>query len=187
MPQKLLDIFNDKTDPRERFKKLSSCGYQGQDLDAAESFTIYPNSVRVPDGEGLARSMESPSHVDAATRLYTGIAFSEATKRGISVQRISITTDREIHDFGKAKVADHNKNFPEKKRAYLGYVVGLCSVFRNAKSHEGLRLFGVFSTPEPEIPAHADIFVVLKPGPAEKLAIQRVFHDAFNLDELITP
>jgi hypothetical protein len=188
MPQRLIDIFDlESTPAAERFKKLSACGYQGGELQAAELYKIFQNSSAIPDDEGLARAMESPSHVNPATRLFTDIAFSEAIKRGISVQRVSLTTSEKIHEFGREKIRVHNERNPTKPRQYMGYVVGLCGVFRNAQSTDGRRLFGVFSTPEPTIQAHADIFVVIKPDPAEKLAIQRVFHDAFNMSRLVAP
>lgn len=188
MPQRLTAIFDLEITPAaDRFKKISACGFQGADLQAAELFKIFDMSSAIPDGEGLARAMESPSHVNPATRLFTDIAFSEAIKRGISVQRVSLTTNEKIHEFGVEKIRAHNDRNPTKTRDYMGYVVGLCGVFRNAQSTEGRRLFGVFSTPEPTIQAHADIFVVIKPDPAEKLAIQRVFHDAFNMNRLVTP
>lgn len=188
MPQRLTEIFDlGVTQAADRFKKISACGFQGAELQAAELFKIFEISSAIPDDEGLARAMESPSHVNPATRLFTDIAFSEAIKRGISVQRVSMTTNEKIHEFGVEKIRTYNEMNPTKPRSYMGYVVGLCGVFRNAQSTEGRRLFGIFSTPEPAIQAHADIFVVIKPDPAEKLAIQRVFHDAFNMDRLVTP
>lgn len=189
MPQRLTSIFNvDITSPADRHKEISSCGFQGDALLAAEEYKILPASSPISLDDELARAMESPSHVDPAIREFTAIAFNEATKRGISVQKVALTSPEQIHAFGFQKVANFNSGKSEDKyRTYLGYVTSLCSVFREATTPDGRRLFGVFSTPEPETESHVDIFVVIRPGPEEKLAIQRVFHDAFNLERLVTP
>ncbi|MBA1209812.1 hypothetical protein [Pseudomonas fulva] len=188
MPDRLSAVFDRaKTDPIDRHKKIRSFEYQGSILEAAEVVEILPGGKKVEDQEDLARIMESPSHVDPETGLFKTIAFDEATRRGLSVQRDSMTTPDTIHLAGNSKVNTHNGKEGVTKRAYVGYVLSACSAFREAISPEpnGRRLFGVFSTPEDGELSHADVFVVVKPTPIEKLAIQRVFHEAFNLSKLI--
>lgn len=189
MPERLIKIFNEMQTPSaERFRELEACMFQGESLEAAEEFPICDGSSRVPDSEGLARAMESPSHVKPVEMEFSGGAFLEATKRGISVQQVSKTSPQAIHEFGKNKVAAFNDGKPEeKKRTYLGYVVGLCSLFRDAKLPDNRRIFAVFSTPLPDTISHADIFVIVTPGREEKAAIQQVFWDAFDLKRLISP
>lgn len=189
MPQRLLKIFDESiTSAGDRFSQIAGCDYQGEELNAAEDFRIYEDSERVPDGEQLARAMESPSHVQANVLEFTLGAFQEATKRGVSVQQLSKTTERQVHAFGALKVDNFNIGKAEdKKRTYLGYVSGLCSTFREAQLPDGRRLFAVFSTPLHDTKSHADIFVVVKAGREEKAAIQHVFWDAFNLKNLVTP
>ncbi|WGV21948.1 hypothetical protein QIY50_07040 [Pseudomonas putida] len=189
MPERLSEIFDEeKTPSANRYKSLVACNYVDDALLAAEEYRIYETSSRVADGELLARAMESPSHVKAQESEFTEGAFSEATKRGISVQQLSLTTPEKIHVFGAEKVTKFNEGKPEdKKRSYLGYVAGLCSYFREAKTPDGRRIFAVFSTPLEETPSHADIFVIIPAGREEKAAIQHHFRDAFDLSRLVAP
>lgn len=189
MPERLKDIFDEEKTPSEnRYKSIVACNYMDDTLLAAEEYPIYEASSRVPDGEHLARAMESPSHVKAQEREFTDGAFSEATKRGISVQLLSLTSSEEIHRFGHEKVEKFNIGKPdEKKRTYVGYVAGLCSYFREAKMPDGKRIFAVFSTPLSETPSHADIFVVIPTGREVKAAIQHHFWDGFDLAGLVAP
>lgn len=182
MPQRLTKIFDERLTPvDERYAHISECSYQGTDLDSAERFEICEGSSYIEAHELLARVMERPSHVKADVMEFTGGAFLEARKRGLSVQQSSLTRPEEIHLFGSEKAK-------EKNREYLGFVEGLCSLFRNAFSPtDGRRLFGVFSTPLAENPSHADIFVIVVPNKGEKAAIQQVFYDAFNLASLQEP
>lgn len=186
MPQRLTKIFDDAlTLPAERHRELAACSYQGDSLAAAEEYPLCAGSTHVTDDEHLARAMESPSHVKAQELEFTQGAFLEATKRGVSVQRLSATTPDEIHKFGNDKVARFNVGKPEDKcRTYLGYVAGLCSMFRTAQYNDQ-RLFAVFSTPLPDTPSHADIFVIVQAGREEKAAIQQTFWDAFDLKNLV--
>ncbi|WP_143524235.1 hypothetical protein [Pseudomonas sp. 382] len=187
MPERLTEIFDLAITPSlERHAKIAACQYASPILEAAEEFRIFSESSSIANTEGLARILESPNAVEPDTGKYTASAFMEATRRGISTQRIGMTTERAIHEFGETRVSAHNEKSPEKPRTYLGYTVGIVSMFRSATAPDGRRLFGVFSTPEPEL-EHADIFVVVKPDKALKMAIQRVFYDAFKIEQAIIP
>lgn len=187
MPQRLTEIFDlEKTPSEDRFNRIAACEYVVPVLIHAEDFKIFESSTPIGNGESLARILESPNGVDPKTGTYAASAFMEATKRGISTQRTGMTTSSTIHEFGISKMENHNNAYPERPRTYLGFTVGETSLFRNAVAPDGRRLFGVFSTPEPEA-AHADIFVVVKPDKGLKLAIQRVFYDAFRVETMISP
>lgn len=187
MPHRLTEIFDlEKTPSEDRFNRIAACEYVVPVLIHAENYKIFETSTPIQDSENLARILESPNGVDPKTGTYAASAFMEATKRGISTQRTGMTTSSTIHEFGKSKMESHNSAHPEKPRTYLGYTVGETSLFRNATAPDGRRLFGVFSTPEPEA-AHADIFVVIKPDKGLKLAIQRVFYDAFKVEAMTIP
>jgi hypothetical protein len=187
MPHRLTDIFDlEKTPSEDRFNRIAACEYLVPVLIDAENYKIFETSTPIENSECLARVLESPNGVDLKTGTYSASAFMEATKRGISTQRTGMTTSATIHEFGKFKMDSHNIAYPAKPRTYLGYTVGETSLFRNATAPDGRRLFGVFSTPEPEV-AHADIFVVVKPDKGLKLAIQRVFYDAFKIEAMVTP
>ncbi|MEE4947093.1 hypothetical protein PS689_00577 [Pseudomonas fluorescens] len=187
MPGRLIEIFDEsKTKVEDRYKKIASCEYQGVTLSSAENLILRDSAEPVGADDALARVIESPSHADSEAKLYTAQAFAEAFKRGLSVQQLKLTTPKEVHTFGTGKVETFNAKKPtEKHRSYLGYVWSICSVFREAESPSGERLFGVFSTPEPGIPSHADVFVIVKLEPAEKLAVQGRFHDFFKLTSLV--
>ncbi|WP_426143190.1 hypothetical protein [Pseudomonas sp. DWP3-1-2] len=148
-------------------------------MNDAEGYPVVSGSEKVGDSEYLARVLEDPSHVDGLLEFTKG-AFVEASQRGVSVQRYSMTTDESIHRFGFNKVALHNERYPEKKRIYAGYAIALCSSFREAEYPEGQRLFGVFATPMEDVPSHADIFVVVSPSKVQKAFIQNVFFEAFS-------
>ncbi len=186
MPQDLVKIFDENlVDPKERHHKLVEHSFDPSGLRDAESTTIGGKCPPVSDEELLARVLEDPSHISASTMEFSRGAFIEATQRGISVQRYTMTSDIEIHAFGSSKTELHNGKYPEKRRMYIGFVNGLCSLFREAEYPKGQRLFGVFATPLTEIPSHADIFVVVRPDKLQKAAIQQVFYDAFNTDNLV--
>ncbi|MFP3925331.1 hypothetical protein [Pseudomonas sp. W5-36] len=186
MSPKLTTILDeDVTDPKERHDLIVACSLSSAQLNEAEE-TVYGSGCGpVGGGELLARVLEDPSHIDSEIMEFTRGAFTEATQRGISVQRYEMTCDEEIHAFGADKVLKHNTKYPEKKRSYIGFINGLCSDFREAEFPEGQRLFGVFATPLKDKTSHADIFVIIKPNKLQKAAIQQVFHDAFKLEKLI--
>jgi hypothetical protein len=189
MPGRIVDIFDvSKTKAENRFKCIASCNYAEAMLNEAEAIRIREGSAPISRDQPLARVVESPSHADDQAKAFKDIAFAEAFKRGISVQQLGLTTNESIHAFGLEKVKRFNENkSADKQRTYLGYVVSLCAVFRDARATDGRRLFGVFSTPEDGAVSHADIFVVIQPGPGDKLAIQQRFHDYFKLSEIIRP
>ncbi|MDG9884089.1 hypothetical protein N7650_14715 [Pseudomonas sp. GD04058] len=188
MPARLKEIFDTGITPiEERQKKIAECNYIPPNLRIAEDYKIFQTSTPINNTEELARILEFPNGIeDLENGVYSAQAFMEATRRGISTQRLSMTTPLTIHAQGKLKSAEFNKLNPHRPREYVGYTLGLVDLFRTALAPDGRRIFGVFSTPEPEL-AHADIFVILKPDKALKLAIQRVFHDVFRVDKIYPP
>lgn len=187
MPVRLSRIFDQKqTKPEDRYTELSDCGYSGSALVDAENYKIFPRSSYVADEEGLARVMECPNGIGSQGQFHA-LAFQECMKRGLSTQRIMMTTEASIHEFGQKKTQIYN-NKPTTKRArtYLGFIVGLAGHVRNITNAQGVRIFGVFSTPENHV-AHADIFVVTEVDEGDKLAVQHRFHQIFKIDAIVRP
>ncbi|WP_152666435.1 hypothetical protein [Pseudomonas putida] len=187
MPGRLSVIFDkNQTAVEDRYTCIASCGYAGDQLVDAEHYPIFNGSVHVADEEGLARIMECPNGIDARGQFHA-LAFQESMKRGLSTQRISMTDEASIHQFGARKVKIYNdKPSTRKPRTYLGYIIGIAGEVRKLKNSQGARIFGVFATPENNS-AHADIFVVASVDEGDKLAVQHMFHRVFKISSLVPP
>jgi hypothetical protein len=186
MPNRISLVFElDKSEDKGRIRHNTLCsyGYSNDQLRQAEEIVIGTGVSSVHDDEYLARVLEDPTHVNAIELglAYTPGAFSDCTKWGLSVQRLSITTPEAIDAFGVKKAA---KAPPEKPRKYYGYVVGLTEALRSKTSLvSDQRLFGVFATPLDDVPAHADVYAVSS-AREDKETIKAYLWDIFNLDQL---
>lgn len=182
MPTKIRQVFAlDKNDSKGkgRFNLLCSFKYSQEHLAAAEQIVIgEPEDVGgVDDSEYVARVLEDPSHVTMGEHglAYTPGAFGDCSKWGLSVQRMKLTSDEEIQAFGTAKAN-------AASRTYRGYAVGKVAVLREKISEENQsRLFGVFATPLPGVPSHADVYS-LSSNRLDKEKLKADLWEVFNLD-----
>lgn len=184
MPHRIVEVFDlDKNAEKgkSRYNKICSYSYTNEELVNAEKHPVSEGAIPVGDDEVLARILEDPtsvSHVELGLE-YTPAAFGDASKWGLSVQRLSMTSAESVEAFGIEKASSKN-------RKYVGFAESLAGVLRAGLSPESRRrMLGVFATPNNDVPAHADIYVVLRPTKEEKEEIKYLFWSSFNLDQAI--
>lgn len=112
----------------------------------------------VSDEEEVARLIFSPHHVDTDTGEVTIAAFEDAFKRGLSVNRLKLTTENDINYSGNKKA---EKDSSERNRdiKYCGYIIGNVEKIRSVIRKEK-RLFAVYNTSLPENISHADVYSI---------------------------
>ena len=112
----------------------------------------------VNDDECLIRQIYSPIHVDEETGKLTSLAFQDASSRGMSVNRKSFTSKKEIEDKIANKLEIDKKN--GKERLCKGVATAKCSDIRNLTNKGNgaeTRMFCIYDTAGNRDNSHADI------------------------------
>lgn len=184
MPHRITEVFGldkDSEKGKSRYNRLCSFSYSNDELAQAERIPIVDGALPVEDDELLVRILESPTSVFSVEMglEYTPGAFGDASKWGLSVQRIGMTTVEAVNCFGGAKALS-------KGRKYVGFAEAVAGALRSGVSLQTKRrLLGVFATPDNDTPAHADVYLVIVPSREEKEVIKALFWSAFNLDKVV--
>ena len=129
------------------------------DLVAAEGVSVSEHSPgRVTDEETLARLVFTPLFLDEDTGGPTTAALKDAATRGLSVDRLELVGQREVHQrrFEKEKTTNARKGGVNPV-SYAGFVHVPCGAVRGLWDDEDIRQFFVFDTATTENHAHADI------------------------------
>ncbi|WP_162876579.1 hypothetical protein [Achromobacter dolens] len=132
--------------------------------------------------EVLCRQIVNPVHVEKATGLPKPTAYDDIMNKGLSVERLDHATREAIIERGVARANDYNvKNpEPEKKRSLVA--LSMLKV-EDIRAHEfsGARTLAVYDTALPDIPAHADVCMVVERTEfAKKSARSHLFEIATN-------
>ena len=128
------------------------------DLVAAEGVSVSEHSPgRVRDEETLARLVFTPLFLDEDTGGPTTAALKDAATRGLSVDRLELVGQREVHQRGLEKEKTTNaRRGGVNVVSYAGFVHVPCGAVRGLWD-EDVRQFFVFDTATSENHAHADI------------------------------
>ena len=120
----------------------------------------------VNNKEFLYRQIISPIHYDKETNTLTPTAFNDVSDKGLSVNRLTHTTEEKIRQMANNRVEDYNKLNPDKPtRSFSGAVSFLCEDIRNITvpaDPTPLRGCLVFDTAYENDLSHADICQAVK-------------------------
>src|SRR5690606_10099214 len=161
MPHRVWEVLHSGS--KTKCKDLASLGLAEEIICQAECLAL-DGAEPVRDGEELARIFEDPLHIDMAnirvrsSIICTPAAFADMYNKGLSVQRLNMTSLESVERFGSERSA-------EKGRRFLGVATSSAEKLRSARLDQASpRLLSVFATPLPELGAHADICVHVRPS-----------------------
>lgn len=128
----------------------------------------------VQDDEILIRTLYSPIHVNNQTQEIKPAAFDDVLKRGLSVDRKSHISQRELEIKTRGKI-EQDLEAGKRRDDFWGVTVADCSNVRSILAEERYRSFCIYDTATEDNRAHADIcqaFVHL-PGTEKRKVLDR--------------
>ena len=178
--EKVRQFFADVENQQQLTERLHASDL---DLDAAEAISVSSHSPAVVrDDERVARLLFSPHFVDPDTGIPKTAAFKDAATRGLSVDRLGLSTPDGTHARGLAHAEAKRaaKGGDAREPQYEGFVDADCRAVRLLLDQTGKRRFYVFDTAQADNRAHADICQARFAEKKETIAAREALMNVFN-------
>lgn len=119
----------------------------------------------VANDESVARQIFSPLHFDDSLNEIKPSAFTDVNNKGLSVNRLCLVEEEDIHVQGQAKELADNTRLDLldveniNRRKYLGFTKAKVQDIRN-DLEDSKRVFAVYDSALLSTPSHADICLI---------------------------
>lgn len=179
-----IDFFSEHIENKEKCKELQKLPYSKLiewECETASQHSPGP----VDDKEILCRQIISPIHYDEEANALTAAAFDDVANKGLSVNRLSYTSNSDITRNAENRVENHNQHNSEekKRRTFIGILQFNCieirSITVNVNVLTPVRGLAVFDTASEGDQSHADICQIVK-GRAEGRSLRHSIMDLAN-------
>ncbi|NKJ45891.1 hypothetical protein CIC12_03865 [Burkholderia sp. SG-MS1] len=163
--------FFQSTDPQQKVKELQKVGNEeAVRWEALSASQHSPGPVAA--GEVVCRQVTHPTFFDSETGKLKPTAFDDVSNKGLSVDRLSVATEKEIVERGEARNAEWNAKFSDKPSRTLHSLGHIHVNELRALFVGNERAFGIYDTALETNRSHADVCQLASGGPQQARSIR---------------
>lgn len=163
--------FFQSANSQQKVKELQKVG--NEEAVRWESLSASQHSSGpVQPGEVVCRQVTHPTFFDEETGKLKPTAFDDVSNKGLSVDRLSVATEKEIAERAEARNAEWNAKFPEKPSRTLHSLGHIDVNELRVLFVEKDRAFGVYDTALESNRSHADVCQLVSGGAQQARSIR---------------